>query len=224
MDPDIDGDGILNDDDDSPFGPGGGQDSDIDGDGIPNETDPDIDGDGILNDDDDSPFGTGGGQLASCNIPTEAKEVTYSIKGKNTTRTIGSSWAGDFQPFAEEISMPIDFKPIVPENLSPVLGDGAWDCRIVTDRFIETASSNISKYEAYINRYLSIAMAKRMMDNRGIRVVEKMRPEVFDYYPFMPISIVLQANNKYLLASVSSATWAFDSTNALCSFDCYVMT
>ena len=79
------------------------------------------------------------------------------------------------------------------------------------------------KYENYINKYLVVEVAKRKMDNRGIRVVEKMRPELFEYYPFMPITIVINANNKTLLARTSAATWAFDSTNALCSLDCYVL-
>lgn len=216
-DQDIDGDGIPNK-----------SDSDMDGDGIPNGTDPDIDGDGTLNEDDTTPYGPDGIQLVNCNIPTESKEVIYTIKGKNTTQTTAaSSWLGDFQPSAEEISMPIEFAPLIPEELwlqhNDLLVEGLT-CKITTDMFISYATSSMLKYEEYIYRYLAIAMAKKMMDNRGIRIVEKMRPEVFSYYPFMPITIALTANRQTLLARSSAATWAFDSTNALCSIDCYVMT
>ena len=56
---DIDGDGILNDEDDDVDGDGivNSEDNDIDGDGILNEYDDDIDGDGIDNDSDDSQSG-----------------------------------------------------------------------------------------------------------------------------------------------------------------------
>ena len=47
VNPDIDGDGILNN-----------EDGDIDGDGIDNGLDPDIDGDGILNNQDGNPAST----------------------------------------------------------------------------------------------------------------------------------------------------------------------
>jgi hypothetical protein len=53
---DLDGDGILNDQDDDLDGDGivNSEDDDVDGDGIINDYDDDIDGDGIINDDDDS--------------------------------------------------------------------------------------------------------------------------------------------------------------------------
>ena len=161
--------------------------------------------------------------VRTCNIPTESKQVEYTVNGRNTTRTLGTSWAGDFDPFTEEISMPIAFKSLTPEELEPDEDMDEFQCNILTNDFINIAGRNMVLYESYIHRYLALSMAKRVMDNRGVRVVEKMRAEVFDYYPFMPITVVLSANNQTLLVRVSSATWAFDSTNALCSFDCYVM-
>jgi hypothetical protein len=80
-DPDIDGDGILNDDDPDENGDGINEkkdtdgdgipdtkDSDIDGDGIPNGQDTDKDGDGIPNEDDQTPEGDGQseGQASTC--------------------------------------------------------------------------------------------------------------------------------------------------------------
>lgn len=202
------------------------EDPDIDGDSIPNELDDDIDGDGSPNDEDPEPYNPAveGKKLSACNIPTEVKQVVYSIAGANTEPTVGASWAGAFRPSPEEISMPIGFKPLVPEEMDPEEDMTEYSCNILTNDFIRVAKSNMTKYERYINKYLAVSLSKRMMDNRGIRVVEKMRAEVFGYHPFMPITVVLSANNKVFMTRTSSATWAFDSTNAICSFDCYVTT
>jgi len=210
---------------------------DIDGDGVPNRLDPDMDGDGLANTIDDDIDGDGspnesdpqptnpaveGLAVSACNIPTETKTVVYKTFGVNTEPTVGASWAGSFLPSPEEISMPIGFKPLIPEDMEPEEDMTEWSCNILTDDFIRVAKKNMITYERYINKYLAIAMSKRMMDNRGIRVVEKMRPEVFGYHPFMPITVVLSANRKVFMTRTSAATWAFDSTNAICSFDCYV--
>jgi hypothetical protein len=216
-DKDQDGDGIPDD-----------EDPDQDGDGIPNETDPDRDGDGDPNETDpdpDDPSVSSDNELGSCSIPTETREVVYRMALGNRTETLPGSWLGGFSPSPEEISMPISFKPLIPEELQDKTEDELTEisCNILTSNFIRTATFNMFKYENYINKYLVVEVAKRKMDNRGIRVVEKMRPELFEYYPFMPITIVINANNKTLLARTSAATWAFDSTNALCSLDCYVL-
>jgi hypothetical protein len=212
---DIDGDGIPN-----------SRDDDMDGDGIPNIYDDDIDGDGSPNDEDPDPYDptVEGQKLTACNIPTETSTRRYSIQGRKSEPTVGASWAGTFVAAPEEISMPIAFKPLVPESMEPDQDMTEWSCNILTSSFIAIAKRNMSAYERYIARYLTVSLSKRMMDNRGIRLVEKMRPEVFGYYPFMPITIVLSANKKVFMARTSSATWAFDSTNAICSFDCYVIT
>ena len=61
VDPDIDGDGIPNEEDPDIDGDGipNGEDPDVDGDGIPNGSDPDADGDGIPNGDDPDVDGDG---------------------------------------------------------------------------------------------------------------------------------------------------------------------
>jgi|GEM_PF-2642294 len=212
--------------------------SDIDGDGIPDEEDPDRDGDGDPNDTDpepDDPNVNSRNLLASCNINTETVEREYTILGKPVVPMLGAGWAGYYTPAAEEISMPISFKDLVPEDVQYAItgqpvSEGLEElmvteasCKFITDEFRRVATANMVIYEEYINKYLAVAMAKRLSDNKGIRIVEKMRAEVFDYYPFMPITVVLTANQQTMLAYVSSATWAFDSTNAICSFDCYIM-
>ncbi|MFZ9315832.1 MAG: hypothetical protein ACO236_00965 [Candidatus Nanopelagicaceae bacterium] len=201
---------------------------DLDGDGIPNDEDLDKDGDGdpnVTDPDDENPNINSQNELKSCSIPTESREVVYRMTLGNTTQTIGGSWLGGFTPSPEEISMPISFKPLIPEVLQDKTEDEMTQlsCDTLTSDFIRTATANMSVYERYINKYLAVEVAKRKMDNRGVRVVEKMRAELFEYYPFMPITIVINANKKKLIARTSAATWAFDSTNALCSLDCYVL-
>lgn len=230
QDKDIDGDGVPNSIDIDADGDGVSDilEEDTDGDGIPNEFDDDDDGDGESDETDPDPLDeatTTESELASCNIPTEQREVVYRVLLGNTTETIPASWLGSFSPSAEEISMPISFKPLVPASLAEKADEeqDAASCNILTSKFIADATLNMVIYEGYINRYLMIEASKRRFDNRGVRVVEKMRPELFEYYPFMPITIVINANRRRLLARTSSATWAFDSTNALCSMDCYVI-
>jgi len=214
---DADGDGIPD-----------SLDQDMDGDGIPDSDDPDRDGDGDPNSSDpdpDDPTVNSYTELTGCNIPTEQREVIYRMTLGNRTQTLPGSWLGGFSPSPEEISMPISFKPLIPEELQDKTDEDMTklNCNILTNKFISTATSNMRNYEKYINKYLAVEVAKRRMDNRGVRVVEKMRPELFEYYPFMPITVVINANKKKLLTRTSAATWAFDSTNALCSLDCYVL-
>jgi len=230
LDTDIDGDGIPNsiDSDDDGDGILDILEDDLDGDGINNDQDEDDDGDGDPDETDPDPLDqtiTRATELASCNIPTEQREVTYRAILGNRTETIPASWLGAFSPSPEEISMPIGFKPLIPANLADLAeqDQSELNCNILTRQFITTAKINMLIYEGYINKYLIIEASKRRFDNRGIRIVEKMRPELFEYYPFMPITIVINANRRRILARASAATWAFDSTNSLCSVDCYVI-
>lgn len=201
------------------------EDPDDDNDAIPDPFDPDADGDGIPDEEENQEEFPEPIPLASCSIPTESKETINKIIVGNTTPTVGSGWAGGFVPAPEEISMPIAFKPLVPERLQQLAEEEMTErsCNLLTNQFILHATTNMAVYEFYISKYLAISLSKRLMDNRGIRVVEKMRPELFDYYPFMPLTVVLSANRKVLLARASAASWVFDSTNALCSLDCYVL-
>ena len=68
---DMDGDGVLNENDAFPFDPT--ESSDLDGDGIGDNTDPDIDGDGVINEDDAFP-----------NDPNEDSDLDGDGIGDNT--------------------------------------------------------------------------------------------------------------------------------------------
>jgi hypothetical protein len=96
-DPDVDGDGLLNE-----------NDPDVDGDGLLNENDPDIDGDGIPNSTDDTPNGVSSAdQRASSgsdSATVDETSVPYSIyTGAGTGAVSSDTSAADvkiYNPFA----------------------------------------------------------------------------------------------------------------------------
>jgi hypothetical protein len=156
-----------------------------------------------------------------CRIPTEPVEIEFSTALGNFTETVGAGWLGQFVPSDEIISLPSKLLPLTPkpENLDDLTPE---QCSIKTEELINSVSKNIGSYEKIIRRYLYVEAQKRKYDNRAVRITEKMRPELFDYYPYMPVRIIVNTNKVMLNGMAESATWAFDSSNCLCSFDCYV--
>jgi LPXTG-motif cell wall-anchored protein len=91
---DIDGDGTPNWTDENGNGkwdPGEQIDPDIDGDGIPNEQDDDIDGDGIPNDKDETPYGpaTPAGTGAGSGLPTTGNTQPIAQRLADTFGKLG---------------------------------------------------------------------------------------------------------------------------------------
>ena len=198
MDPDVDGDGILNSDDD-----------DIDNDGITDDEDTDLDNDGIP--DEEDPDQEVSVTEKYCENNSEAIDVTVSYGAVNTG-TIASSgaWFGAKQPSVQTLSFPIAFKPTVGFEIAGIC--------IRPNYFTVKANR-----EFLVRSYLRRQMLKSVGDNLGFRVTEKMRANLFEYYPFFPCDLQLSSINKAFRCRTSSSTWVFDSTNAICSFDLFVI-
>jgi len=158
-----------------------------------------------------------------CQIETEQREVIYRVsRGGPTVRGPGSSLQNSLALYDQAISMPAQFRPLVPQRLDIGQVLTSEDCNALAEAQRVEASERLAIYEELAMKYLAFEMAKRLGDNRGFRVTESMRPELYNYHPYMNVSLVSRTNGFSCSGMVGSANWAFDQQNALCSFDCYV--
>lgn len=93
----------------------------------------------------------------------------------------------------------------------------AASCELLPDY-----TARIRKYQEIATRYATLIAKKISGDRRGFRVTEKMRPEIAQYYPFFPVSLSLESITRGFTARTAQATWAFNSDNAVCVFDCFL--
>lgn len=145
-----------------------------------------------------------------CDVTTESKELKASSFRPVSIAITNPSWLGAVTPTTERLDISATFRRIVPYK------DGLGNC-------ILGSGNSVGTYLSIMQKYASIQLKKRHADNRGIRVTEKMRSEIFGYYPFYPFDVSLSVIGKAFKCRASAATWAFDSTNAVCSFDAYIL-
>ena len=157
-----------------------------------------------------------------CEVDTETREVIYKIARATPILGPGSAAETALSLYDEQISLPAQLRPLVPQRLDIGQVLTAEDCNSLTAESITEAEQRLSEYEKIVNRYLIFEMSKRLGDNRGFRVTESLRPELYNYHPYMNITMISQTNGFSCTGMVSSSNWVFDSSNALCSFDCYV--
>jgi len=152
----------------------------------------------------------GGEQL--CKEDTDSKELEAKVPALTSVAIGSSSWFGVGAPYEKTVSFPATFKPVLPvfnpinQTCSPVDIPG-----------------RIAIYESILQKYAINLIKKITGDNRGFRITEKLRAEVFEYYPFYPVSISVESISRAFRARVSASNWVFDSQNAICSFDCLVV-
>ena len=146
-----------------------------------------------------------------CNAETERvdKSVTINLSSPNVSPIV-STWFGSPNNYEKIVSMPLDFQPLLLKK------DNQGEC-IDTD-----FSSDLNRYESYIRRYGYVIAQKIHGDNRGFRVTEGMRAEIFGYHPFYPVKINLSSASKAFNTRSVASNWVFDVSNALCSLDCLV--
>lgn len=150
-----------------------------------------------------------------CNESSETEEITASVQILGPSG-IGSSgrfwWFGGAQPYEKKVSMPVEFAPIL-----PVYDPDTLTCIPVADEAVI-----MGRYKKIMSRYASVIANKIAGDNRGFRVTEKLRAEIFEYYPFYPVTISTESLGRAFTARVAASNWVFDNQNAVCSFDCLV--
>lgn len=189
-------------------------DFDKDNDGISDEEDEDANANGIIDEEEeeqpeDTIVET---QTAKyCDDKTESTDITVSYANvSSSTIQSGGAWFGNKRTSVESVSFPIQFKPTVGIEVAGVCIKPNYN-------------SVIASREALVRRYLQRQMLKSVGDNLGFRVTEKMRANLFEYYPYYPCDLQLSSINKTFRCRSAASTWAFDSTNAICSIDLFVI-
>ena len=146
-----------------------------------------------------------------CEEETESEDKSFIVYLNQSNSGISNQWFGAPSKYQKIVSMPLDFYPL------KLLKDNQGNC--VDTNF----TSTLYRYEQYIRKYAYVLARKITGDNRGFRVTEKMRAEVFSYHPFYPVQINLSSAGLAFNSRVSSSNWVFDGSNAICSFDCLTL-
>jgi hypothetical protein len=146
-----------------------------------------------------------------CNEETESVDKSHLVTLRNPTlSSVATTWFGTPNNYEKIVSMPLDFQPLLLKKNN----QGAC---VDTD-----FSDDLNRYENLIRKYAYVIAQKINGDNRGFRITEKMRAEVFGYHPFYPVKINLASAGKAFNTRVAASNWVFDQANALCSLDCLV--
>ena len=210
------------------------KEDDLDGDGILDENDDDIDGDGENNDVDPDPRDpnvNSKNYLEKCNVPTETVEKEYAVF-TNADSAYKFGELGTMQDIIETISMPLSFKPLLPEEMSMsevakyiygdenvILNPSTWTCETLLETFIDTAKKKMTLYENIIRKYLTTVAAFLRADVNGYRITTPLKGAIFDYYPFARVNLSIKTAGKTVIGRATAASFVFDQTNALVSID-----
>lgn len=152
------------------------------------------------------------GEGSLCAGGTDSKDLEVKVPVLASAVTGSSAWFGVGKPYEKTVSFPATFKPVL-----PVYNSTNQTCTPVD------VSGRVATYESILRRYAINLIKKITGDNRGFRITEKLRAEVFEYYPFYPVSISVESIGRAFKARVSASNWVFDSQSAICSFDCLVV-
>lgn len=152
----------------------------------------------------------GGEEL--CKEDTDSKELEVKVRILGPSAIVSSSWFGVGAPHEKTVSFPATFKPVL----------STYNSISQTCTPVDSAG-RIGIYNSILRQYAFNVIKKITGDNRGFRITEKLRAEVFEYYPFYPVSISVESIGRAFKARVSASNWVFDSQNAICSFDCLVV-
>jgi len=144
---------------------------------------------------------------------TENVEIEQTVKiditNKLGTSSVPVSWLGTPGPQIKEVQLPLSFAPIRTKICNGV-------------EFVPDTSSTLNLYGQILSTYANNLAKKITADNFGYRITERgTRAEVFEYYPFYPISLNISSLGKKYKLRAASSNWVFDSDNVLCSFDCF---
>lgn len=144
----------------------------------------------------------------TCKQDTEKKDLSVTVPLKQAGIQ-STSWFGNSTAYTKKITLPVELAPVL-----PLYDADAGVCGSLNQ------SSRISEYEKVLKNYALIVAKKISGDNRGFRISEKLRAELFEYYPFYPISISTESIGRAYRTRAAAANWVFNSEQALCSIDC----
>ena len=128
-----------------------------------------------------------------------------------TSGTVSAGWLGVPIATTKEISIPATFAPIAEKDC-----DG-----VVTS---PNVTATLANYESIVENFATNEAKRIAGDNYGYRITEAgIRSEIFGYYPFYPMSLILNSLDKEFKLRAASSSCVFDSSNVLCSFDCFLV-
>lgn len=143
-----------------------------------------------------------------CEEETETEDLSFKVRLARSNASVTSGWFGTPTRYEKIVSMPFEFVPLkAKKHRQGVCLDTNF-------------TSTLNRYQQYIRSYAYVLASKILGDNRGFRITESMRAEVFGYHPFYPVQINLSSAGVAFNTRVASSNWVFDGSNALCSFDC----
>lgn len=146
-----------------------------------------------------------------CQPDSEQEDLIVKVPVLASNVNGGQGWFGQGQAYEKKVSFPVTFAPV-----AGIYMKNSDSCTVIDEPGV------ILLYQAIMRRYATIIAKKIAGDNRGFRITEKLRAEVFEYYPFFPVLISAESAGRAFTARVASSNWVFDSENAICSFDCLV--
>ena len=147
-----------------------------------------------------------------CAEDTDNKELKVKVNVLGASNISGSSWFGVGKAYEKTINFPATFKPVL-----PIYNRTTNTCSPIN------AAGQIAIYESILMKYAINTIKKITGDNRGLRITEKLRAEIFEYYPFYPVNISMESIGRAFKTRVAASNWVFDSQNAVCSFDCFIV-
>lgn len=146
-----------------------------------------------------------------CQPESEQEELVARVPILASSSSGGSGWFGQGTAYEKKVSFPAEFQPV-----AGIYIKSSDSCTVIDEQGV------ILLYQSIMRRYGTILAKKIAGDNRGFRITEKLRAELFEYYPFYPVAISTESIGRAFSARVASSNWVFDSENAICSFDCLV--
>lgn len=139
----------------------------------------------------------------------EPVKLEHTVAVADTSGTVPAGWLGIPASTTKEISIPATFAPIAKKNCGGVISN-------------PDLTSTLALYQSIVEKFARNEAKRIAGDNMGYRITEAgTRAEIFGYYPFYPISLTLHSLGKQFKLRGASSNWVFDSSNVLCSIDCF---
>lgn len=155
----------------------------------------------------DPTTGTSSGS-ATCPVKVEKKELQATTWSSVQDSPITSAgWLGAPTPYVDELQFPLELYGDQLEN------DDVLGC-------IATAS-NEAAAQALVNNFSRNRAILAKGEAFGYNISEHMRPELYNWRPFMDVGVRLDTINRGFHCKIASCVWAFDQDQALVNLDVF---
>ena len=140
---------------------------------------------------------------------TEPVNLSSTVTISDDGGTVSAGWLGVPSSTTKTISIPATFAPVAKRNCNGII-------------YFPNLTTTLAKYQSIIENYARNEAKRIAGDNFGYRITETgTRAEIFGYYPYYPISLMLTSVGKQYKLRTAASNWVFDSSNVICSFDAF---